>query len=100
MKKDKRMTLEEHMETADDLAIAAHHLNKAFFKCQEHYPKSSKLMRLLYRILPSAPNGIFAQTKSELDSEYHKVITDREFGKYGHIYYNLDERYKRTRQAD
>ncbi len=97
MKKDKKMTLEEHMETADDLAIATHHLTKIFFKCQEHYPNTYRLMKLLYKVLPDTLNGIFTQIKSELDSEYHKIINDEQFKQYGHIYYNLEERYKKIK---
>ena len=99
MQKDRKMTLEEHFETADDLAIATHHLTKIFFRCQKHYPKSQRLMRLLYRVLPGVLSGVFTQIKSELDKEYHKIITDSEFKKYRHIYYTLDERYKRIKQT-
>ena len=96
MRKDKKMTLEEHMGTADDLAIATHHLSKIFFRCQEHYPKSCRLMKYLYKIMPGNISGIFTQVKSELDNEYHSIITEEQFKEYGHIYYNLEERYKKT----
>ena len=92
------MTLEEHMEIADDLAIATHYLSKIFSKCQEHYPKSHKLMKLLYRVLPDVMSGVFTQIKGELDEEYHKLVNDEQFKQYGHIYYNLDERYKKIKE--
>jgi isopropylmalate/homocitrate/citramalate synthase len=98
MKKDKKMTLDEHMETADDLAIATHHLSKIFFRCQGHYPATHRLMKLLYKILPDVLSGIFIQVKSELDEEYHRVINDEQFRQFGHIYYNLDERYKKLKE--
>ena len=93
MGKSKEMPLAEHMKTADDLAVATHHLTKIFFRCQEYYPKSSRLIKLLSRVLPGTLNGVFTQIKSELDTEYHKLITDAAFDEYGHIYYNLEERY-------
>jgi hypothetical protein len=97
MRKDKTMSLEEHLENANDLAIATHYLSKVFFRCQKHYPKSGKLMKLLYGILPNTPDGVFNKVKSDLDDEYHKLITDTEFDQYGHVYYNLEERYKKLK---
>lgn len=99
MRKSKQMPLAEHIKTADDLAIATHHLTKIFFRCQEYYPISSRLMKLLQRVLPGA-GGVFIQIKSELDTEYHKLITDDEFKKYSHIYYNLEERYNAMRKPE
>lgn len=92
--KDKRMSTEEHLQTADDLAIALHHLGLVFHRCQEHFPKTSRLMRLLQKVAPGFLNGIFTQIKSELDSDYHRTITDEEFKRLGHIYYNLEARFK------
>lgn len=93
-RKDKKMPLEVHIENANDLAIAQHHLSKVFFRCQEHYPKTSSLMKKLWKVLPSNMASIFTSIFSELDDEYHKIISDEQFDQYGHIYYNLDERYK------
>lgn len=97
MRKDKSMSLEEHIETANDLAIATHYLRKIFDKCQEHYPKSGPLMKLLYKVCPGVLSGIFTKIQSELDSEYHKLINDKEFEEHGHIYYNLDKRYEKLK---
>jgi hypothetical protein len=97
MRKDKTMSLEEHLENANDLAIATHYLSKVFFRCQKHYPKSGRLMTLLDKMLSNTPDGVFTKINSELDDEYHKLITDKEFDQYGHIYYNLDERYKKLK---
>ena len=95
MRKDKQLTLNEHKEVADDLAIAFHHLTKAFNKCQEHYPKSHSLIETFFRVHPGNMNSTFCTLKSQLDDEYHKLITDTEFQENGHIYYNLEERYKK-----
>lgn len=94
MRKDKSMSLEEHIDNANDLAIATHHISKIFFRCEKHYPKTSVLMKNLYKILPGNLSGIFTKIKSELDEEYHKIASADDFKRHGHIYYSLDERYK------
>ena len=97
MRKDKSMSLEEHIETANDLAIATHHLRKIFDKCQEHYPKSGNLMKLLYKVCPGVLSGIFRKIQRELDSEYRELINDKEFEEHGNIYYNLYKRYEKLK---
>ena len=92
MKKSKSMPLDEHLETADDLAIATHHLNKIFDRCQKHYYNSSKLMKQLYKVCPGNISGVFTELQNELDKEFHNVITEEEFKENGHIYYNLQKR--------
>lgn len=93
MRKDKTMTLNEHLQNAKDLAIAAHHLRALWKRCEEHYPKSHSLMKVLDKFHPSLMSGWFIQLKSDLDREYHNVITDEQFKEFGHIYYNLKTRY-------
>jgi hypothetical protein len=88
------MTLKDHLETADDLAIAAHHLTRAFFRCQRHYCKTGRLMRLFWKLLPNTLTGTFSRLKCELDSDYHRLITDEQFKEHGHIYYSLEARYQ------
>lgn len=89
-----RMNLQKHLENAQDLAIAGHHLTKIFNRCQEHFNKSGSLMRLLYKICPGNWNGIFTKIRSELDHEYHMVATNEDFKKHGHVYYDLAKRYE------
>lgn len=92
--KYKSMTLQEHIDCAKDLSIAGHHLRRLALRIQKHYPKSHRLCKLAFRMLPGAfSSKWFMDIKSELDSEYHKVITDRDFEKYGHIYYELGKLY-------
>lgn len=81
------MSLEDHLKTADDLAIAKEHLCRAFYRVQEYYPKSSRLMKQFFRILPGNIGGAWTQLKSALDDEYHRLITDVQFEGLGHIYY-------------
>ena len=91
--KPKQFTLEEHIENANDLAIAAHHLNKIFERCQENFGKSHRMTKLLLKIEPGNKNGHFSMAQSELDSIYHQNVTDEDFKEHGHIYYNLHKRY-------
>ncbi len=79
------MNPEQHLENADDLAIAAHHIDKIFWRCQKHFYKTSRLMRLLYKMVTGNLLGLMTQVQSELDTEYHKVATHDDFKKHGHI---------------
>lgn len=54
-------------------------------------------METFYRVHPGNMRGAFCRLKSQLDDEYHKLVTDAEFKEYGHIYYNLDSRYEKLR---
>jgi hypothetical protein len=92
-----KLTLEQHIENADDLAIACHHLSIIFFRCQNHYAKSSPLMKALCRVLPQQLGGIFTKIKSMLDDDFHKLISNEQFGELGHIYYNLEDRYTKIK---
>lgn len=94
MKNDKKLTLSEHIENADDLAIATHHLQKIFQRTQIHYPNSSKLMKALYKILPGSSDCIISKVQHLLDEEYHELVSNEVFEKHGHVYYKLEERYK------
>ena len=91
----KPMSLEAHLQVADDLAIASAHLDNAYEKLTKHYSKASPVMKHFYRILPWLMEGAWSKFKSRLDNDYHRLITDDEFKTHGHIYYNLEERYKK-----
>lgn len=47
MKRKPLMTLENHLKTAEDLRIAQKHLHRAFFRVQDHFALSSKLMKMM-----------------------------------------------------
>ena len=91
------MTLDQHIETANDLAVAAHYLNQAFDRCQKHFPKSHKVMQKLRKIKPGVLGGGFSAAQSALDSDFHRVASDTDFKKHGHIYYNLEARYSKLK---
>jgi hypothetical protein len=97
-RKLKSMPLEEHVETADDLAIAFHHLSRVFCRCQEYYPISGKLMKLLNKVCPGDPRGVLSEIQNELDNEHAKVIGGEKYQQEGPLYYRMDERYKRIQR--
>ncbi len=99
MRKDKELTLDEHLENANDLAIATHHLRKIIERTQKHYPLSSPLIKALYKISPGDLGGIFCKVQSLLDDEYHKSISNEVFDEHRHVYYNLEERYKKIKNV-
>ncbi len=94
------MDLETHLAVANDIAIAAYHIDKAFEVCQKHFGKSSRVIQALWAIKPGNVNGKFTQVKGELDAEYHKIATDADFDAHGHIYYNLQERYEKLKKVE
>ena len=88
------MTVEEHLACADDMAMVQHHLWRLYDRVRKHYLIKSKLINTLLKFVPFSPN-YFGIVKSKLDDEWHRIINVDTFGKYGHIYYNLDHRYDR-----
>ena len=76
----KELTLDQHLNNADDLAIAVKHLNNIIERC--NYPKSHSVMLKLRRIKNSINN-----IRAELDTDYHQLINDEQFDLYGHVYY-------------
>lgn len=98
--KDKKFTLEEHLENANDLAIAMHHLGKVFQRCQSKYYKTNKLYKTLFKVAPSNINGVFPKVQSELDEEFHKIIDEKLFKEHGNIYYGYEKRYQKIKIKD
>jgi hypothetical protein len=99
MIKSTKMSLDEHKMNADDLAIAFHHLSKILDRCNEYHPQSSKLMKLLSKVCPVSSKP-FSDIRCLLDAEFHSIINDDEFRELGHIYYNLQERYKQNNEKE
>jgi len=93
--KPKKLSLEEHLEIADSLAVACHNLDKIYFKLQEKYGKSHFLTKRFAKLLSNSNSTLMCDIKGDLDTEYLKDLSDDDFNKHGFIYYNLDERYKK-----
>ncbi len=88
---DKSLTLAEHLETADDLAIAAHHISRVMKRCQKHFPKGDAIMKQLERIDPWLGSSGFGKLRDKLDNNYHATQPTDVKDKHGEIYFNLDE---------
>ena len=80
------MTLEEHLKTAEEIRTAIKNVKRAYFRCQELLGKSHSTSQKLWKL--ASNTGYFMNIKADLDTNYHKLINDETFSKYGHIYYN------------
>ena len=85
------LTLEQHLEVADDLAIIKHHFDKIFAVCNQHYPKSYPVMKTLWRIL--WVGSVLYQLRSRFEDQFWEDVGDETARKHGFIHYNLDQRY-------
>jgi len=79
------MTLEEHLINAEEFCSAIENLKSVYFRCQEFYGKSHPICKKLWKF--ASNTGNFMSVKSDLDHDWHKLIDDETFYKYGHIYY-------------
>ena len=86
-RKYSKLTLSDHIEIARKLRLAIANLEDIRLKCGANYPKNHKINNLLRRILYSYMT--MDRLKYLLDDEYHNLISNEEFEKYGHIYYDV-----------
>ena len=91
----KTMPLDDHIKTANDLAIGRAHLNQAFMRLQKYYPLSNNMMKIFLKFLPGTLVAAWLEVLSILDNDFFKSATDAgKFDELGFIYYSLDARYK------
>jgi hypothetical protein len=76
------MSLEEHIEHAKIVAVLGQALREATDQCRKSYGCTHKTTKRMERLLSN-----FDRARSELDREYHKVASNEDFFKYGHVYY-------------
>ena len=93
IKNRNRMSIEEHLACADDLAMADHYLWEVTKRCHENYAMTHKLNRAIDKIAPAEMRNYFNDLKSILHNEWHKIIDQSIFDRYGNIYYDLTNRY-------
>jgi hypothetical protein len=86
MIKYKGLTHEEHLENADDFAMAFHYIHKIFERCLKVYPKKHRIMQILMTL--DNLQDIFT-------SEYYKVVTNEQTDKERLMYYDLKNRYNK-----
>jgi len=96
MGKKNSLTLEQHCETADDLAIIQALLKQIDAKFIEFYNKSHPVAKRIRKFV--ANDGYISQLQSDLDDEFHKLIYGEKLWEelnpngQGNIYYNLHRR--------
>lgn len=90
-----QMILEEHLETADDLAIICHYIDKVNDRLQSHYGKTSLLMKHFNKLQPLQVGGIFSSICGELDNDYNDAIDHEQYLEHGIIYGNFADRYQK-----
>ena len=81
----REMKLEDHLINAEEFCSAIENLQSVYFRCQEFYGKSHPICKKLWKF--ASNTGNFMSVKSDLDNDWHKLIDDETFYKYGHIYY-------------
>jgi len=89
-----KLTLDQHLVIAYNLAIAAHHLDTAYELCLLGYTDKSRLIKKLGNLLHNKAGGSFLSAKSILDDDFLQGINNKDFRKYGYIYHNLESLYK------
>lgn len=77
-----RLSLEEHIANAEDIKNAVDLIRKVWGRSNA-FPKSSRVQKCLYAVLDKKIPAI----KSELDNDYHALISEDDFKELGHIYY-------------
>lgn len=85
------MSLEDHIELADELAILSNQIEKIFTKLQNHYPPESEVIEVYKQLLPLQINGVLANAFAALENDYNDVITDDQYE--GPLYANMEDRY-------
>jgi len=89
----RRMTIEDHENIADRIAIICHYIEEVNDKLQSHCYKTSPLMKAFNKILPLRINGVFPPIFGELENLYNDVVTDEEYTR--NIYGNFEDRYQK-----
>lgn len=83
----KTRTLNDHLLFAENLKKIEQELNDLISIMLIKFPSNHKVYRLLQKIQPTNIAGIWNELKSELDNDYHSIISDEDFLKHSHIYY-------------
>jgi hypothetical protein len=82
----KLMGLQDHLTLADSVRPMYYELQRIYVFVANNMGKTKKAARKARQALNALDS-----VRCELDSEYHRIITDSTFHKYGHIYYTKKE---------
>ena len=78
------MTIEDHLNMAEKLISAKAQLDVLFQYLQRFFSKTE--LKSLQSLRPGMP-GKLSNLTSDLDDQWHVLISGEEFDRYGHIYY-------------
>jgi hypothetical protein len=91
MRKNRRLTLEDHLAIADDLAIVEIHLRKVVHKLQPVLFKNDPIINYFIQFITTGTK--YTTIKGRLDDLYIGNCTPEEVEQHGYIYYNAEQRY-------
>jgi len=77
-----KFSLNQHITVAKDVRNFDRLWSSIFFEVQDKFGKSHRATRSLRRI-----HDALIQVRGALDTEYHRVATDDDYAKLGHVYY-------------
>ena len=76
------ISVAQHLVLGKDLSKVVETLMAVTIFVGNNYGKSSRAIKRL-----DAARKALDSVRSELDSDYHRQITDEQFKEYGHVYY-------------
>ena len=80
------LTHDEHVVAAKKFRQVAADVTALLHTMQEHYGKAHRVNRQLDSV-----RSRLVDVQGTLDTEYHKVTSDSQFEKHGHVYYEAKE---------
>jgi hypothetical protein len=79
-----RFTHDQHVDFAPKAVAAQEAVDALYTELCKSFPKNCTIMRDAW-----AAHQRVTELRSSLDNEFHKVSSDAEFHKSGHVYYKL-----------
>ena len=77
-----KMTHDQHLVLADKVRATRKAIREIYFEVQAAFGVSHPTSRALWKAMDN-----WDSVKARLDTEYHHVTTDKQFGQHGHVYY-------------
>ena len=88
-----RLTLEEHLACGKTVIEMHRTLQDLRNLCGSRFGYSKSHYRCISAVIKK-----FDTFRSEMDNEYHQLIDNETFHKYGHVYYEKQEKEKNTNE--
>jgi hypothetical protein len=80
------ISVEQHLALGKDISKVVETLMSVNVFVSNNYGKTSRAIKRLDAALKALDS-----VRSELDSDYHRQITDKQFKEYGHVYYKASD---------